>query len=104
MLIKEYRIPMPMSVDEYRIAQLYMIQVSSGTPHLTDLRRSTPISPPHPSQVCDCSAPNYEMIGHMPSDAGGERNKGRLCADRLSSFKLSEAGSHHTSQAVWFYS
>lgn len=28
MLIKEYRIPLPMSVDEYRIAQLYMIQVS----------------------------------------------------------------------------
>ncbi|KAL6472534.1 hypothetical protein MHYP_G00187220 [Metynnis hypsauchen] len=26
MLIKEYRIPMPMSVEEYRIAQLYMIQ------------------------------------------------------------------------------
>lgn len=100
MLIKEYRIPMPMSVDEYRIAQLYMIQVSSGTPHLTDLCRS----PPRPPRVCDCSAPNYEMIGHMPSDAGGERNKGRLCADRLSSFKLSEAGSHHTSQAVRLYS
>ncbi|XP_064867653.1 membrane-associated phosphatidylinositol transfer protein 2-like isoform X4 [Oncorhynchus nerka] len=29
MLIKEYRIPMPMSVDEYRIAQLYMIQKKS---------------------------------------------------------------------------
>ena len=29
MLIKEYRIAMPMSVDEYRIAQLYMIQVSA---------------------------------------------------------------------------
>lgn len=27
MLIKEYRIPLPMSVEEYRIAQLYMIQV-----------------------------------------------------------------------------
>uniref|UniRef100_A0A8B9KS85 Phosphatidylinositol transfer protein membrane associated 2 n=1 Tax=Astyanax mexicanus TaxID=7994 RepID=A0A8B9KS85_ASTMX len=27
MLIKEYRIPMPLSVEEYRIAQLYMIQV-----------------------------------------------------------------------------
>jgi len=29
MLIKEYRIPMPMSVEEYRIAQLYMIQVKT---------------------------------------------------------------------------
>ncbi|XP_074493989.1 membrane-associated phosphatidylinositol transfer protein 2-like isoform X3 [Sebastes fasciatus] len=29
MLIKEYRIPMPMSVEEYRIAQLYMIQRKS---------------------------------------------------------------------------
>ncbi|OQR75841.1 membrane-associated phosphatidylinositol transfer protein 2-like [Tropilaelaps mercedesae] len=36
MLIKEYRIPLPLSVEEYRIAQLYMIakksrQESSGT-------------------------------------------------------------------------
>ncbi|CAK8679942.1 unnamed protein product [Clavelina lepadiformis] len=29
MLIKEYKIPMPLSVDEYRIAQLYMIQKKS---------------------------------------------------------------------------
>ncbi|XP_030213841.1 membrane-associated phosphatidylinositol transfer protein 2 isoform X6 [Gadus morhua] len=29
MLIREYRIPMPMSVEEYRIAQLYMIQKKS---------------------------------------------------------------------------
>lgn len=29
MLIKEYRIPLPLSVEEYRIAQLYMIAVSS---------------------------------------------------------------------------
>lgn len=28
MLIKEYRILLPMTVQEYRIAQLYMIQVS----------------------------------------------------------------------------
>lgn len=27
MLIKEYRILLPLTVDEYRIAQLYMIQV-----------------------------------------------------------------------------
>lgn len=27
MLIKEYRIPLPLTVEEYRIAQLYMIQV-----------------------------------------------------------------------------
>jgi len=27
MLIKEYRIPVAMTVDEYRIAQLYMIVV-----------------------------------------------------------------------------
>ncbi|MGH0166463.1 UNVERIFIED_CONTAM: hypothetical protein FKN15_005275 [Acipenser sinensis] len=30
MLIKEYRIPLPMSVEEYRIAQLYMIQMQSS--------------------------------------------------------------------------
>ena len=30
MLIKEYRIPLPLSVEEYRIAQLYMIQVSEA--------------------------------------------------------------------------
>ena len=29
MLIKEYRIALPMSVEEYRIAQLYMIQVGT---------------------------------------------------------------------------
>lgn len=27
MLIKEYRIPLPLSVEEYKIAQLYMIAV-----------------------------------------------------------------------------
>ena len=31
MLIKEYRISLPMSVDEYRIAQLYMIQVGHSS-------------------------------------------------------------------------
>ena len=29
MLIKEYRIPLPLTVEEYRIAQLYMIAVGS---------------------------------------------------------------------------
>ncbi|XP_067114789.1 LOW QUALITY PROTEIN: membrane-associated phosphatidylinositol transfer protein 2-like [Osmerus mordax] len=37
MLIKEYRIPMPMSVEEYRIAQLYMIQVRQHSQTLTQL-------------------------------------------------------------------
>ena len=27
MLIKEYRIPLPLSVEEYKVAQLYMIAV-----------------------------------------------------------------------------
>ncbi|XP_045441506.1 membrane-associated phosphatidylinositol transfer protein 2 isoform X3 [Pipistrellus kuhlii] len=31
MIIKEYRIPLPMTVEEYRIAQLYMIQKKSRT-------------------------------------------------------------------------
>ena len=31
MLIKEYRIGLPMTVEEYRIAQLYMIQVTMAT-------------------------------------------------------------------------
>lgn len=30
MLIKEYRIPLPLTVEEYKIAQLYMIQVRWG--------------------------------------------------------------------------
>lgn len=30
MLIKEYRIPLPLTVEEYRIAQLYMIAVSDS--------------------------------------------------------------------------
>ena len=29
MLIKEYRIPLPMTVEEYRIAQLFMIAKKS---------------------------------------------------------------------------
>ena len=29
MLVKEYRILLPLTVEEYRIAQLYMIQVGS---------------------------------------------------------------------------
>ena len=29
MLIKEYRIPLPLTVDEYKIAQLYMIAKKS---------------------------------------------------------------------------
>lgn len=44
MLIKEYRIPMPMSVEEYRIAQLYMIQVRIAVSDNT-LAQNTP----HPS-------------------------------------------------------
>ena len=38
MLIKEYRIPLPLSVEEYRIAQLYMIQVR-GHPALSEVLR-----------------------------------------------------------------
>lgn len=38
MLIKEYRIPLPMSVEEYRIAQLYMIQVSNVSAHVDERR------------------------------------------------------------------
>lgn len=41
MLIKEYRIALPMNVDEYRIAQLYMIQV--GDQLIYDLARSAQI-------------------------------------------------------------
>lgn len=33
MLIKEYRIPLPLTVEEYRIAQLFMIAVSSLPRH-----------------------------------------------------------------------
>ena len=39
MLIKEYRIPLPMSVEEYRIAQLYMIQVCFVTFDVANISR-----------------------------------------------------------------
>lgn len=39
MLIKEYRIPLPMTVEEYRIAQLYMIAKKSREE--TKVREST---------------------------------------------------------------
>ena len=42
MLIKEYRIPLPLTVEEYRIAQLYMIakksREESKVNHLTALQ------------------------------------------------------------------
>ena len=41
MLIKEYRIPLPMSVEEYRIAQLYMIQVCQTNLTVVLCRSST---------------------------------------------------------------
>ena len=31
MLIKEYRIPLPLSLEEYRVAQIYMIDKKSRT-------------------------------------------------------------------------
>lgn len=43
MLIKEYRIPMPMSVEEYRIAQLYMIQVSASLQQDNIVKRFVPL-------------------------------------------------------------
>lgn len=33
MLIKEYHVLLPMSVDEYQVAQLYMIQVGLRAQH-----------------------------------------------------------------------
>lgn len=39
MLIKEYRIPLPLTVEEYRIAQLYMIAVSIN-PFIFYLKKS----------------------------------------------------------------
>ena len=30
MLIKEYHIPLPLTLEEYKIAQLYMIQVHAS--------------------------------------------------------------------------
>lgn len=45
MLIKEYRIPVPMTVDEYRIAQLYMIVVSNEQTYLSlSLSSSCPLN------------------------------------------------------------
>lgn len=62
MLIKEYRIPMPMSVDEYRIAQLYMIQVSSrkDNTHCCHSVTLCTTSNQHPQLAW-----NYDAIGHM---------------------------------------
>lgn len=52
MLVKEYRIPLPMAVEEYRVAQLYMIQVGGG-PGLAaraHARLSTPVRAMRASQ------------------------------------------------------
>lgn len=45
MIIKEYRIPLPMTVEEYRIAQLYMIQVGRGAARACLAWRCGPGSP-----------------------------------------------------------
>ena len=47
MLIKEYRICLPLSVEEYRIAQLYMIQVGYPLTYITP-----PLTHPDPSMHC----------------------------------------------------
>ena len=41
MLIKEYRIPLPMTVEEYRIAQLFMIAKKSREETKVREREST---------------------------------------------------------------
>lgn len=41
MLIKEYRIPLPLTVEEYRIAQLFMIAVSGMEFILVHIGRTT---------------------------------------------------------------
>lgn len=74
MLIKEYRIPMPMSVEEYRIAQLYMIQVRSRHHiHQAEGMKKTirEIIINTRDFFFKVRLVISEMIGHMFSDAGG---------------------------------
>lgn len=80
MLIKEYRIPMPMSVDEYRIAQLYMIQVSSRN---NTALLSHPPPHPHPPTPYPEQARNYNMIGHMAGVTLAETPEQRAAVFRL---------------------
>ena len=53
MLIKEYRIPMPLSVEEYRLAQLYMInrksrEESEGAGSGLEIKENKPYTNPDP--------------------------------------------------------
>lgn len=54
MLIKEYRIPLPLSVEEYKIAQLYMIAVSGSMtlPLPRSLTLTFPLTPFLPPVTC----------------------------------------------------
>lgn len=56
MIIKEYRIPLPMTVEEYRIAQLYMIQVGPG---------------PAQATACPCWSSGFQAWRRAPGHAVG---------------------------------
>lgn len=97
MIIKEYRIPLPMTVEEYRIAQLYMIQVggagcapgtssalwvtgaapAASNAGLSPTVPSRPVSPGCPgAATTDVDLPQLR-VREVP-DPGADRSGGRL--------------------------
>ena len=72
MLIKEYRIPLPMTVKEYRIAQLYMIakksrQESNGAESAVEILINEPYTDGPGGKGGQYTHKRYHIGSHMPA-------------------------------------
>ena len=71
MLIKEYRIPMPLTVEEYRIAQLYMInkksrEESEGEGSGIEIRKNEPYTNGPNGTNGQYTEKTYHVANHIP--------------------------------------
>ena len=72
MLIKEYRIPMPLSVEEYRLAQLYMInrksrEESEGAGSGLEIKENKPYTNGPNNTSGQYTEKTYYVAKHVPS-------------------------------------
>lgn len=72
MLIKEYRIPLPLTVEEYRIAQLYMIAVSAAGAQCLEQESQFCLSPEQKKSRDESkgAGSGVEIITNEPYDDG----------------------------------
>lgn len=96
MLVKEYRIPLPMAVEEYRVAQLYMIQVGGGA---GAGRTRTALS----TCACDAMRPSQRSVSRWVSGWRARRRAQRhavgVCGVAWApSAELRARDAHHLAQ------